>query len=80
MVILRLLVTQVSAVVGFFFISAPDGFLDTLWFCAVPLRGSRFCLPCCPDLVLGDRLTGGLASKSPSLDLAGFLFTCDAVP
>jgi hypothetical protein len=32
------------------------------------------------DLVLGDKLTGGLASKLPSLDFAGFLFTCDAVP
>ena len=67
--------TQVSAKDGFFCSCAPAGFLDTLWLCPVPLLGLYFCLPCCREPVLGDRLTGSFASKLLSLDFAGFCCT-----
>jgi hypothetical protein len=79
MAILRPTVTQVSAAAGFF-VSAPAGFLETLWLRAALVRGFCFCFTSFPDTVLGDRLTGGLRPNSPSLDFAGFFFTCDAVP
>jgi hypothetical protein len=43
MAILGLHVTHVSAVMSFCFISAPAGFLENLWLCAVPLLGECFC-------------------------------------